>query len=348
MPFKRLRKIVTREFQKFLVARRWYSKSLPIQMDSGKKKEFIKKGFFPSSSLFFDFETYGFDLYLSERDYKKLYPLNHPSISTLIDNKAYLPLLFQSHPQWLPEFSAYFKNEELIFYRGLNNAPLKAAEFYKKAIEEYGKLIVKPTSDGGGRGIFSVNVDTTEQKIAEIFSREVILSSCMENESFLKDIYPNTLNTTRVVFFKSSSRKNTILMIGQRFGTSTSKEVDNVSSGGIGYSINIETGTLSKPYSFQIPSHSTQFDQHPDTGAQLKGYQIPDWKWKLGEIQKIVDYLDFVDYAGLDLAFTTDGIKIVEINSHPESIFTQLDFPALKNKDFKKFLIKKGYKPTQC
>ncbi len=347
MIFKRLIKLVNREFQKFLAARRWYLKSLPIQMDAGKKKEFIKKGFFPSSSLFFDFETYGFDQYLSDRDYKKLYPLNHPSISALIDNKGYLPLLFQSHPQWLPDFSAYFKNEELIFSRGLDNTPLKASEFYKKATEKYGKLIVKPTSDGGGRSIFSVNADTPEQKIAEIFSREVILSNCMENESFLKDIYPNTLNTTRVVFFKSSSRKNTILMIGQRFGTSASKEVDNISSGGIGYSINIKSGTLFKPYSFQIPSHSTQFDQHPDTGAQLRGYQFPDWKSKLEEIQKIVDYLDFVDYAGLDLAFTTNGIKIVEINSHPESIFTQLNSPALQNKEFKKFLIKKGYKPTQ-
>jgi hypothetical protein len=334
---------VKREFLKFIAQQKWYAKGLPVIMDSSKKKYFIKNGFFPSSSLFFDFSTYGFADYLNDRDYKKLYPLNPPSISALIDNKAYVPLLFQAHPEWLPKFSAYLRNEELIFFKGLENAPRDLTEFCRKAIEQYGKLIVKPTGDGGGRKIFTVNADNLEEKIGRILSGEVILSSYMENEPFLKEIYPYSLNTIRVVFFKTSKWKNKILMIAHRFGTSISKEVDNVSSGGIGYSVNKQTGVLCKPYCYQIPSHPEQFDKHMDTRVQLRGFQIPDWPSRLKEIQKIVDYLDFVHYAGLDLAFTTEGIKIIEINSHPESIVTQLDFPALLDKEFKEFVVKRGY-----
>jgi hypothetical protein len=323
--------------------RKWYSKSLPVVMSTSEKKYFIKNGFYPSSKLFFDFSTYGFKNYINDRDYKKLYPLNPPSISALIDNKAYLPLLFQAHPEWLPEFSAYLRKKEMIFFRGLEDVPKNLSEFLRKAVDQFGKLIVKPVSDGGGRMIFTVDSENLNQKIDEIFSKEVILSSYMENEAYLKEIYPHSLNTMRVVFFKTSTRENKILMIGQRFGTSISKEVDNVSSGGIGYTVNIKTGTFSSPYSFQLPSHPTQFNKHQDTGAQLKGYQIPDWPTRLKKIQEIVDYLDFVDYAGLDLAFTTQGIKIVEINSHPESIFTQLDTPALLDNEFRKFVVKRGY-----
>lgn len=339
----RLFRILKRELTTILKRKKWYSKGLPVKMSASEKRIYIKNGFYPSASLFYDFSNYSFSDYLNDRDYKKMYPLNPPAISALIDNKAYLPLLFQSHPEWLPEFSAYLRKGELIFCRGLNKVPVNLKELFKIAIQQYGKLIVKPTSDGGGRRIFTISATNFEEKVEKLLSNEVIVSSYMENESFLKEIYPHSLNTTRVVFFKTNSRKNKILMIGQRFGTSKSKEVDNVSSGGIGYTINIETGTLSKPYSFLLPTSPNLYDKHMDSKVQLRGFQIPNWSTRLKQIQKIADYLDFVDFAGLDLAFTTEGVKVVEINSHPEFIFAQLESPALLDEEFKEFMVKRGY-----
>lgn len=346
MSLKRLVRAIKREIRKKRLEKRWYYKSLPIQISKKEKRNMIELGFYPSSVLFFDFEKYKPHQYLCERDYKKLYPLNNPTISNLLDNKAYLPLLFENHPEWLPEFYTFFSNGRLIYSKGISPVSHDPFQIIKLGVERYGKVIAKPTTDGGGRRVFFIDEFNLELKGNQVLKGEWLVINCLENDQILKNIFPDSLNTTRVVFFKNQSRENKILMIGQRFGTSNSNNVDNISSGGIGYTINIESGVFSRPYSFTIPDHPNQFDTHMDTGFQLKGFRFPDWNSRLSAIKGIVNSLDYVDYAGLDLAFTPTGIKIIEINSHPESIYTQIDKPALLNKEFREFLRSRGYEPN--
>jgi hypothetical protein len=336
--FRKIKNTVTREVKKWKAERNWHSKGLPVEMNSKKKKELIARGFYPSTSLFFDFENFGYDLFLNERDYKKMYPINRPSVSSLIDSKAYLPVLFRSRPEWLPDFYANFQQGQPLFHQGITDPSQSMRQILKSALEKFGPLIVKPTTDGGGRKIIKLDAGNFEEQLDQLLARDVVIVSTLQNESFLKEIFPLSLNTMRVMFFKTPARKNKILMIGQRFGTQKSKLVDNISSGGLGYTVDLISGKFSKPYSFTIPFRPEDFYFHPDTGADLKNFQYPDWQARLSQIQEIVDYLDFVEYAGLDLAFTPSGIKVVEINSHPESIFFQLDQPALLDPEFKEFI----------
>jgi len=335
---RKIKNTFTREVKKWKAERNWHSKGLPVELDIKKKNELIAKGFYPSTSLFFDFENFGYDLFLNERDYKKMYPINWPSVSSLIDNKAYLPVLFRSRPDWLPDFYANFHKGQPVFYQGIADPSQSMRQILKSALEKFGSLIVKPTSDGGGRKIVKLDEGNLEAQLEQLLVRDVVIASTLENENFLKEISPLSLNTMRVMFFKTQSRKNKILMIGQRFGTMKSNLVDNISSGGLGYTVDLKSGKFSKPYSFSVPFRPEDFQFHPDTGADLKNFQYPNWPARLRQIQEIVDYLDFVDFAGLDLAFTTSGLKVVEINSHPESIYFQLDQPALLDLDFKEFI----------
>lgn len=341
MYLNRLKNLLKRELQKFSPNHQWYSKGLPVQIDNKRKRELLARGFYPSTSLFYDFEKYGYQLYLNERDYMKMYPLNKPSVSFLIDNKAYLPVLFKAKPHWLPTFYANFQYGQLLFHQGITDPNQTMTEILKKALVEFGSLIVKPTADGGGRKIIKLNFSNFEEQINQITSRDVVIASTLQNEEFLKEIAPLSLNTIRVMFFKTKNKKNKILMVGQRFGTQKSNLVDNISSGGIGFTVNLKTGKFSSPYSFTIPFRKEDYRYHPDSGVNLENFQYPDWPIRLNQIQEIVDFLDFVEYGGLDLAFTTDGIKVVEINSHPESIFFQLDQPAFLDAEFREFISSK-------
>jgi hypothetical protein len=347
MEFKRLINAIKREIKKKRLEKQWYRKSLPIQISKEQERKMIELGFYPSSILFFDFEKYKPNQYLCEKDYKKLYPLNHPVISNLLDNKAYLPLIFENHPEWLPDFYTFISKGKIIYSRSMTPDSFEPIQLIKSAVKRYGRVIAKPTTDGGGRRVFLIDEANLELEGKEILKGDWLIINCLENDHILKEIYPHSLNTMRVVFFKNQKRENKILMIGQRFGTSKSNHVDNISSGGIGYTVDIESGAFSRPYSFMIPESPNQFDRHMDTGFHLKEFIFPDWESRLREIKEIVDSLDYVDYAGLDLAFTSSGIKIIEINSHPESIYTQIDKPVFLNQEFKDFIQSRGYDPTR-
>lgn len=74
-----------------------------------------------------------------------------------------------------------------------------------------------------------------------------------------------------------------------------------------------------------------------ETGAQVEGIQIPDWEDRLQKIQAIVDQFDYIELAGLDLAFTKSGIKVIEINSLPDRKLMQVGGPVLLDPEFKDF-----------
>lgn len=339
----RFKNLLKREVLKFSPYHQWYSKDPKFPIDGKRKRLLIKNGFYPSDDLVFDFEKYGMENYLNTRDYFKIHPLNG-AISALIDNKAFLPVLLQSQSDLLPELFIYLSNGQLKYSRGMEFEDFKLENLLKATLEKFGTLIAKPTGDGGGRNIFRLNKENLKQGIERIKKGDYVLNNVLVNDPFSKEIYPNSLNTLRVVFYKNRQKVNTILMIAHRFGNSVSNGVDNTSSGGMACSVNIQTGRLSKAYSFHHEPFLGWHTHHMDTGTKIENATIPDWKTKLNQIQALVSNLDFLEYAGMDLAFTVSGLKVIEINSLPESKLMQVGGPAFLDQEFKEFILSKGYK----
>lgn len=282
--------------------------------------------------------------FVNERDYQVLHPVNK-SISQLIDNKAFLPVLFQSSPELLPEFFAYIAHGKLKYQRGAASKSRDAVTFLKESLDQFGKLIIKPTAEGGGSNIMTLEKGNFEERILKIQKGEFVVNNYLKNEEFIANIYPSSLNTFRVVFFKTLGGVNQILMMAHRFGNSKSNGVDNVTSGGMACSIDLETGMFSKAYSYVSDEYKGWFENHVETHQPIAGVSIPNWNETFQKIQNIVNQLDWLEYGGLDLALTTSGMKLIEINSMPQSKLMQVGGPVLVNPDFKEFLHSKGYKP---
>lgn len=324
----------------------WHLKDHYSNIEGKLKKQLIDKGFYPSDSIIYDFEKHGFDAFLNQRDYKILNHLNGVT-SQLIDNKAFLPIILQSIPEFLPEFFAFVSNGNPKFNRGENSSSINLDKLLNNALSKHKKIIIKPTSDYGGNNILVVDKENIDQGIQKIKKGNYVINNYLENEDFIKAIHPGSLNTFRVVFFKNKLGKNEILMIAHRFGSSLSKSVDNISQGGLACSIDLETGRFSKACSYVNPSFIGWYDKHMESGAKIEGVSAPNWKKTKEDIQKIVDTLDFIEFAGLDLAFTTQGLKVIEINSKPQAQLMQVSGPALINQDFKDFIYSKGYNPKR-
>lgn len=344
MNWKRIKNALQREIRRKSSERKWYLKDREASVSKERKKDLIKNGFFPSSDLILDFQKFGFDSYLNDRDYAKLYPINHPSISVLIDSKSYLPVLLADKKEWLPDFFTFYSQGSIVFQKGMPYQLNDSGLFLKSALEKFGSLMVKPISQGGGRGIFLLTQDNFEEATLNLNKQDYVINNVLKNNSFLTDFFPGTLNTMRVTFYKNRSGKNVILVIAQRFGTSFSKSVDNVSRGGMACSVDPESGVMSKAYTYSgVPGW---YSKHIDSGKQIAGIKFPDWENTHVKIQEIVNHFYFLEYAGIDIAFTDKGIKIIEINSQPEGRFTQVGGPILLNSGFNEFLKKKGYNPN--
>ena len=56
---------------------------------------------------------------------------------------------------------------------------------------------------------------------------------------------------------------------------------------------------------------------HPDTGEQILGSQIPAWDDLLELVKLLAKKFKKQRIVGWDMAYSTDGWVIVEANSHP-------------------------------
>ena len=126
-----------------------------------------------------------------------------------------------------------------------------------------------------------------------------------------------------------------------RFGSTSDTCVDNFGAGGVAAGIDIETGELMQ--AFTIRRKKIVYDQHPKTKVKIAGAKIPDWHNKKRQIDALLQEINYLDYGGLDIAFTNEGMKAIEINKSPSLLGIQFSEPALIDPEFVEFLKIRGF-----
>lgn len=211
-----------------------------------------------------------------------------------------------------------------------------ALELAKKSISN---LIFKPRSGKGGGGITCTQFEDGEVKAirkgsvvplkeARAVSELIVQEFIVQNEDMSR--ISRSTNTIRAVTIKK--KNDEILIIGTyaRFGVGASK-VDNLSQGGICVSVDVESGRLSDT-GFDRLSH--RFERHPTSGVLFRGYQIPQWEEVIGLAKRVQESFEFYPLLGMDIAITTEGPMVIEINSGYDNVdLEQARGPILKNPD---------------
>lgn len=205
--------------------------------------------------------------------------------------------------------------------------------------QDCAKLFFKPTYGVGGREIVifvrkgntyrrvTDDSELSESTIHELLSQEYIVQAGVTQHEVMNEMYPNSVNTFRIVTRSRDNRVEimfSILRLGQ-YGN----HVDNASSGGMYIKVDKNNGMLDE---YATAFSGEKYASHPDTAFRFSGYQIPKWE----EIAKFAEHLaqcfSEIEYVGWDIAYTKDGPAVIEANNGPGVSLLQDCYGGIRQK----------------
>lgn len=208
------------------------------------------------------------------------------------------------------------------YHRGISKIspelPISISEL-TKLMNGKSRVVIKPLGSYGGKGIFVIDIDVGTEDLEECVRNlnelhgTHVVEEYIEQNGWLHDLNPSSLNTVRVITGKHSNGTIEVLRAALRIGHAGAV-VDNFSSGGIAFAIDPCTGVLG----YGTDQLGNYLDSHPDSGLRITGQVMPHWE----------EALDFccsahrhaptgLYYAGWDVSISEDGLCMVEVNSSP-------------------------------
>ena len=178
--------------------------------------------------------------------------------------------------------------------------------------------------------------------MAPVLAGRHVVEIPLSNGSYATEIYPDCLNTVRVVTMKDEYGW---FLVGaaHRFGTMRSGVVDNFSKGGLAARVDIDTGRMGVAKSALRYRERTDHKFHPDTGSRIDGVMVPNWSEVCEQALQLSALFPSLVHIGWDLAVTERGVVCVEGNAYlPNPNVLQLGGPILRDERTRRLMVKLG------
>ncbi len=334
---------------------------------SDEEKEWaLKRGFYPGRIALYGLNEDNYRDYVPDYNYFMLHPMNNHFLKWL--DKTTLKYVLNSNgcEDIMPEYYVYVENDGSFTY--LMDMPIdieKNEDVLINLLKYKGILAMKPNSGtSGGLGfiklelkdgkIFENNKEINMERVIEIRDtmRNYIITEYARQHHELAEVWPDSECTLRVIMAKDPKKDRftpatwSCAVSTARFGSSINGGASNLSSGGIGVGFDFETGKYKDfciRYKRFCEDGVWKFDKHPDTGMGWDGKGLPNWQFVKKKIKDLCDHISSLDYIGLDIIITEDGLKLCEINSHPAMDYAQVMSGAVLGKEkLKEFFEYKG------
>lgn len=252
-------------------------------------------------------EYLGYKFYLYKNCFRKNFIVSaHRPRFVNINTKSFTYSKYVFY-QYLPDL---FKREIIL-------APNCGEDIFVDFYKKHKKIVVKP--DRGSLGKDVMLLEYTDDTAAREYFRSIAPDAhtvCEEficQHSVLNTLNPYSVNTIRITSLLVDGEVE-ILSATLRCGAGADSITDNLSKGGIGAQIDIETGIIcayGKDFAMNSYSH------HPVSGVQIVGLQIPNWERAVAYVKQAHKRVPQCTLYGWDIAITEDGADIVEANSKP-------------------------------
>jgi len=209
------------------------------------------------------------------------------------------------------------------------------------ALSGEASVFIKPIKSAGGKGASSTvvrggHVSTPDGEVPfgaylDALIREhgdLMVSETLRQSRFMQDLYPHSINTVRLVTARSPSTREVFAAHGVvRVGNDLSRPVDNYSSGGFSYALDIASGEIgsgrNKAGIGPIPHHIDA----PEN--RIAGRTLPDFDRIVKTALDAHRALPYINYVGWDLCIADDGITVVEANNTSDVDLLQMHRPLL-------------------
>ncbi|MBN9214218.1 MAG: flagellar biosynthesis protein [Microbacterium sp. SCN 70-200] len=144
---------------------------------------------------------------------------------------------------------------------------------------------------------------------AELVQRgQTLVEERIEQHPTLEAIAPGTANTTRVTTFVKDDGTVEIVNMAQKFGRG--KVSDQGAFGGFYTALHEDGRAMGMGYDI----HGELYATHPDTGATIADFQLPDMDAVRALITEVALVVPQVRYVGWDIVATAKGPVLVEGN----------------------------------
>lgn len=337
--------------------------------DENKKKWALERGFYPGRIELYGLTEENYHNYIPDYQYFMLHPMNNHFLKWL--DKTTLKYVLNSNgcESVMPEYYVYVENEQCGGrFTYLMDCPTnidKDKDFLMNLLQQKGILAMKPNSGtSGGLGFIKLEysggdilennklIDRNRFNEIKESMRNYIITEYIHQHHELADIWPDSECTLRVIMCKDPQEDRyaattwSCAVSYARFGTSVNGGASNLSSGGVGVGFDFDTGKY-RDFGIRYKRFTSDGQwvvvTHPNTKAVWKTLGLPNWNYARKKIDEICQHVSSLDYMGLDIIITENGMKLCEINSHPAIDYEQIMCgPVLSRKVIKRFFEYKG------
>jgi len=228
----------------------------------------------------------------------------------------------------IDEYRRFFYNKSLFnktfsefVHRDYLDMKEASYDEFREFFQKNSKFFAKPMAGQQGQGAEIISVAEDMNKIYEKLKYEhYMIEELVHQHPDIASLNPDTLNTIRIFTLLTIDNEPIIPYAGIRIGRK-GYVIDNVSAGGLGAKINIETGKIETE---GVDMFRDRYAVHPDTQAAIKDFQIPHWDKVKETVKAAAFVVPQVRYVGWDVAVTDKGtIEIIEGNTQPGFRMTQ-------------------------
>ncbi|GAA3771268.1 hypothetical protein GCM10022240_24290 [Microbacterium kribbense] len=227
--------------------------------------------------------------------------LNSPTAKQLVEDK----------PQFYRDFPDVIRREWL----DLRTAEPGGIDAFLKR-HEY--VLAKPATGFGGAGIERITsadvTDSDSWRHAQIEKDQTLLEEILPQHPDLAAVYPDSVNTVRLVTFLDPGGTFHVIAAVLRIGNGG--VIDNFAGGGM-FTMLDEDGVALYP---GVDKKSHVFVNHPVTGVPIRGIRVPMYAEAVQMVERLSRRLPQIPYMGWDIAITPDGPAVIEAN-HNSSVF---------------------------
>lgn len=315
------------------------------------------KGFLAECMSVYNFKDNDITDYLSDSDYYKVWSLNGWTRVWINDKLTLKYMLANSEfSNVMPEYYYYSTNEGL---RALIDNPNKDQTFegFCELLKIKKVFACKPCNGTASEGFYKIEFDGENYLINNsVCSKEELNHFILTHPNYVFTEYlcpeksmakiNSQIHTLRLVTLNKDG-VNPIIAGGYlRFGLDGSGAVNYIHTDDNGKDsfnlfseVDISVGTFGNTLAV-YSDHIEKIDFHPDSKEKLMG-NIPFWSEITNTVISICKRFFGVEWMGFDIGITDDGIKIMEINSHPGIKYMQIFKPMLKDPILKDYFEEK-------
>lgn len=217
----------------------------------------------------------------------------------------------------------------------------KKDDFYLfvEFVEKHPKFVKKEVREACGRSVELIDMtnmeDIDESNLFNfLISRgKTILEEPIIQNSKMSRLNSSSVNTIRCITLLDNDEIKIpycFAKIGRQGAF-----IDNGAAGGILVGIDCKSGIF---VTDGIDELGRRYKMHPDSGIELIGFQVPEWKQMKKLCKEMSKKIPSVKFIGWDMAYSEKGWVVVEGNSLSEAIGPQSTFGKGIRADLVKYL----------